>query len=307
VPPLTAEEVFRRVCDGVVAIKVPDGMGAGVLLSASGLIATNHHLIEGWSTAVIRFRDGSTTRARVVRSHRDPDLAFLQLDEAAARGAAERVHGLLIADRAPPGRRAVIGETVYAIGHPLGLDYSLTRGIVSAVDRDLDGCRTLQVDAAINPGNSGGPLYGENADLVGLISCSRLDSQGLNFAIPADVVYGKFNAYLEERSRGGLYYCTVCGTASRNPRYCEHCGSLIALIEAVDEDGDADAEPDADTEAQAEGDDARDRENGVLNGALIGPQPEGGAREEGVPPLCSSCGTQSLPGERYCAVCGATL
>ena len=87
-PPLTAEEVFRRVCDGVVAIELPDGMGAGVVLSASGLIATNHHLIEGWSTALVRFRDGSTTRARVVRSYRDPDLAFLQLDEAAARGAA---------------------------------------------------------------------------------------------------------------------------------------------------------------------------------------------------------------------------
>jgi serine protease Do len=298
VPSLTAEAVFRLVCDAVVAIEVPDGMGAGVLLSASGLIATNHHLIEGWSTAVIRFRDGSTTRARVVRSHRDPDLAFLQLDEAAARGAAERVQGFLIADQAPPGRRAVIGETVYAIGHPLGLDYTLTRGIVSAVDRDIDGWRYLQVDAAINPGNSGGPLYGENGDLVGIISCSRLESQGLNFAVPADVVYGLFNAYLEERSRGGLHYCTVCGTASRNPRYCEHCGSLIALIEVVDEEGDADADADADadtdadTDGDGEGDDAQERENGALNGA---------------PPLCPCCGARSRPGERYCAVCGATL
>lgn len=278
-PPLTAEEVFRRVCDGVVAIELPDGMGAGVVLSASGLIATNHHLIEGWSTALVRFRDGSTTRARVVRSYRDPDLAFLQLDEAAARGAAERVHGRLIVDQAPPGRQAVVGETVYAIGHPLGLDYTLTRGIVSAVDRDIDGWRTLQVDAAINPGNSGGPLYGENGDLIGIISCSRLESQGLNFAVPADIVYGKFNAYLDERSRGCLHYCTVCGTASRDPRYCEHCGSLIALIEAVDEE----------------------------EGALIEPQQEDGAAEEPAASLCPCCGAASQPGERYCAVCGATL
>lgn len=278
-PPLTAEEVFRRVCDGVVAIELPDGMGAGVVLSASGLIATNHHLIEGWSTALVRFRDGSTTRARVVRSYRDPDLAFLQLDEAAARGAAERVHGPLIVDQAPPGRQVVVGETVYAIGHPLGLNYTLTRGIVSAVDRDIDGWRTLQVDAAINPGNSGGPLYGENGDLIGIISCSRLESQGLNFAVPADIVYGKFNAYLDERSRGLLHYCTVCGTASRDPRYCEHCGSLIALIEAVDEE----------------------------ERALIEPQQEDGAAEAPAASLCPCCGAASQPGERYCAVCGATL
>jgi serine protease Do len=106
---------------------------------------------------------------------------------------------------------------------------------VSAVDRHIDGWRYLQVDAAINPGNSGGQLYGENGELLGIVSCSRLESQGLNFAVPGDVVYGKFNAYLEERSRGGLHTCTVCGTASRDPRYCKHCGSLIALIEAADE------------------------------------------------------------------------
>jgi serine protease Do len=168
---------------------------------------------------------------------------------------------------------------VYAIGHPLGLDYTLTRGIVSAVDRDIDGWRTLQVDAAINPGNSGGPLYGENGDLIGIISCSRLESQGINFAVPADIVYGKFNAYLDERSRGCLHYCTVCGTASRDPRYCDHCGSLIALIEAVDEE----------------------------EGALIAPQQQDGVAEESAVSSCPCCGAASQPGERYCAVCGATL
>jgi serine protease Do len=284
-PPLPAEEIFRRVADAVVAIAVPEGEGAGVLLSACGLIGTSQHLVEGWSTARIRFRDGSQVRALVVRSYRDADLAFLQLPPASVGPAVARVHSRLIHGRAPAGRTPVVGETVYAIGHPLGLAYTLTQGIVSASERQIAGRNYLQVDAAINPGNSGGPLYDVHAELVGLMACSRAESQGLNFAVTSEEVYRRFNAYLEERDQGARSYCSVCGAASRDPAYCDRCGALLALVDAVEE---------LERAAREEG------------GASAGGEQEPPVTEPPVT-VCPVCGAASGDGAAYCVVCGATL
>ncbi len=281
--PLSAEEVFRRVADAVVALEVPDGAGAGVLLSRSGLIATSQHMVEGWSTARVRFRDGSQARVRVVRAYRDADLAFLQLEEATARQAVARVRCPLFADRAPAGRVPEVGETIYAIGHPLGLPYTLTQGIVSAVGREIAGRPYLQVDAAINPGNSGGPLYDTRARLVGLNACSRAEAQGLNFAVPADAIFQRFNAYLQERDRGAVHYCSACGATSRDAVYCEHCGALLALADAV-----------AELEADAAGDAATAAD-------------EAGTESQPPLPVCPACGAANTGAAPYCARCGVDL
>ncbi|KEF42291.1 MAG: hypothetical protein ER33_06310 [Cyanobium sp. CACIAM 14] len=292
--PLPAEEVFRRVADAVVAVEVPDGAGAGVLLSRSGLIATSQHMVEGWSTARVRFRDGTQARVRVVRSYRDADLAFLQLDEAVAPQAAARVRCPLIDGRAPAGRLPDVGETIYAIGHPLGLPYTLTRGIVSAVGREIGGRRYLQLDAAINPGNSGGPLYDSAARLVGLNACSRSEAQGLNFAVPTDEIFRHFNAYLEERERGALHYCSACGAASRDAVYCEHCGALLALADAVEELEAAETTPERAGKA------AGTEESGDTVTA------DDAGREPPLP-VCPACGAANDAGAPYCARCGADL
>jgi serine protease Do len=296
-PALPAEEVFRRVADAVVTIDVPDGQGAGVMLSASGLIGTSQHLVEGWCTALVRFRDGKQVRARVVRSFRDADLAFLQLPEEAVPEAVERVRCGLIQDRAPAGRTPIVGETVYAIGHPLGLPYTLTRGIVSAVGRQVAGRSYLQVDAAINPGNSGGPLYDGQAELVGLMACSRAESQGLNFAVTAEQVYSRFNLYLEEREQGARFYCCVCGAACRDPAYCDRCGALLALVDAVEElesaAGDDKAREDAEEESDGNGNGEGETEDQNEQGSEVMD--------------CPVCGAACSEGAAYCAVCGATL
>ncbi len=235
-PALDAAAVFRRRADGVVVVEVPDGMGAGVLLSRSGLIATSHHLIEGWSHAEVRLRDGTRRTAPVLRSFRGSDLAFLQLDPAAAPLLA-RLPLPLERDPLPPGRVPRIGETVYVIGHPLGLEYTLTQGIVSGVDREIEGRRFLQIDAAINPGNSGGPLYDRQAALVGIIACTRLESEGLSFAVPADQLHRLWALHRSERRSGPRQYCAVCGAASLDLRYCDQCGALLARVEDSGEDG----------------------------------------------------------------------
>jgi serine protease Do len=306
--PLPAEEVFRRVADAVVAVEVPDGAGAGVLLSTSGLIATSQHMVEGWSTARVRFRDAGQARVRVVRAYRDADLAFLQLEEAMARQASARVRSPLITDRAPAGRVPEVGETIYAIGHPLGLPYTLTQGIVSAVGREIGGRRYLQVDAAINPGNSGGPLYDTRARLVGLNACSRAEAQGLNFAVPADEVFQRFNAYLRERDQGAVHYCISCGATSREAVYCDHCGALLALADGV-----------AELEAAASGEGSASGEGGAAEPKGAAAEPKGVAAENGEaaedgatprqPPLpvCPACGEANIPGAAYCSRCGTDL
>jgi serine protease Do len=295
--PLPAEEVFRRVADAVVAVEVPDGAGAGVLLSSSGLIATSQHLVEGWSTARVRFRNGGQARVRVVRAYRDADLAFLQLEETMAREAAARVRSPLFTERAPAGRVPEVGETVYAIGHPLGLPYTLTQGIVSAVGREIGGRPYLQVDAAINPGNSGGPLYDTGARLVGINACSRAEAQGLNFAVPADAIVEHFNDYLQERDRGAVHFCAACGAASREAEYCEHCGALLALADAV-----------AELEAAASGEGAAVEEKGAAAPEENGEAAEIGASVRQPPlPVCPACGQANTAGAAYCSRCGTDL
>ena len=297
---LSARQVFLRRADAVVAVEVADGMGAGVVLSRSGLIATSHHLIEGWSHAKVRCRDGRCSAAPIVRSFRDCDLAFLQLDAATAADTCRGIHGALIADRAPAGRLPAIGETVYAIGHPLGLDYTLTQGIVSGVDREIEGRRFLQIDAAINPGNSGGPLYDVHAELVGIIACTRLESEGLNFAVPAVRLYQLFNLYRQERQQDVLQYCSVCGAASRDLDYCDHCGALLARI-------DPSVEP---AEEESAEEPADPQPSGLEADGVVDPGIDPAAdpvADSAASSACPVCGSLCQPQQRYCAICGATL
>ncbi|MFQ6538182.1 MULTISPECIES: trypsin-like peptidase domain-containing protein [Aphanothece] len=297
-PPLTAEQIYRLRADAVVAIDVPDGRGAGLLLSRSGLIVTNHHLVEGWSTALVRFVDGSGHRTPVVRAFRDADLAFLQLEPPALAAALQRVRGGLIADHPPAARPPRVGEEVIAIGHPHGLEYSLTRGVVSGLDRRIDGQAYLQIDAAINPGNSGGPIYNASGELVGLSTCSRVESEGINFAIPAAVIYAKFAQVRQELGAGERRYCSVCGAASADLHYCDQCGALLALVDAVEVDSVK-----VDGVDPASGGRAVDAPHPAPAGPRPDPAPEPGSG----PVPCPVCGRENPPGSPYCSTCGSAL
>lgn len=238
--------MYARLAPAVLALDLPDGSGAGVLLSRSGLVVTNHHLVEGWSTAEVGLAGGERGQARVVRSYRDADLAFLQLDSPLLEAALAQQRQRLIGRQVPAGRWPVVGETVLVIGHPMGLERSLSRGVVSGCDRTVDGRRYLQLDASINPGNSGGPVCSERGEWLGIVTCSRIDCEGVSFAIPMPVVYSKLRSYRAERAaQPQQLYCSVCGRGSPPGRYCAHCGSLLALVDAASE-----AEPGAESALQ---------------------------------------------------------
>ncbi len=167
---------------------IPRGSGSGFIWDERGHIVTNHHVLAGASGAKVRLSDDRDADATLVGVSPSHDLAVLRID---------------VDDLPPPiplGRSADlrVGQTVLAIGNPFGLDWTLTTGIVSALDRSLpagDGrsliAHLIQTDAAINPGNSGGPLLDSAGRLIGVntaIFSPSGASAGVGFAVPVDTV-----------------------------------------------------------------------------------------------------------------------
>jgi len=188
--PASLADVAAAVSPSVVTITVTRGgsvaEGSGIVLTADGEILTNAHVISGGGTIKVSFNDGSAARATVTATDSGADLAVLR---------AAGVSGLTPASWGDSAS-LVAGDGVLAIGSPLGLEGTVTSGIVSAVGRDIDlGGGTLedliQTDAAINPGNSGGPLVDTAGQVVGInvaIATTSEDSGniGVGFAIPSN-------------------------------------------------------------------------------------------------------------------------
>jgi len=200
---LATIEIFDRASPSVVFIStrqrvmnpwtrniasVPRGNGSGLIWDDLGHVVTNHHVVEGASEAVVRLNDGRSYQAILVGASPTHDLAVLRVK--------------VPFDRPPPlpiGSSADlrVGQKVFAIGNPFGLDYSLSSGLVSALDRSIskeDGTsidHLIQTDAAINPGNSGGPLLDSAGRMIGINTAIYSPSgayAGIGFAVPVDTV-----------------------------------------------------------------------------------------------------------------------
>ncbi len=157
-------------------------VGSGFLIHAQGYVVTNAHVVDRVSECKIIFVDGATLPATPVALDRRNDLAVLKVD-------AERPLPHLRLGRS---HDLMPGETVIAIGNPLGYQHTVTTGVVSALDRELRFSRDvvysglIQTDASINPGNSGGPLLNVLGELIGINTAIRGDAQNIGFAIPVD-------------------------------------------------------------------------------------------------------------------------
>jgi S1-C subfamily serine protease len=160
------------------------GLGSGVVINARGAVLTALHVVEGARQIHVRFADGTQATARVASTRPDSDIAVLQPDRLP-----EIVVPAVMAG-APQ-----VGDDVFAVGNPLGLEASLTAGVVSAHDRSVrtDANRSLdnliQFDAAVNPGNSGGPLLNRGGQVVGIVTGLANPSKqdyfiGIGFAVP---------------------------------------------------------------------------------------------------------------------------
>ncbi len=157
-------------------------VGSGFVIHPEGYIVTNAHVVARSTDRRVIFADGREYDATVVASDRENDVAILKIESPQSMSTLPfgRSHDLMI------------GETVVAIGNPLGYQHTVTAGVVSAVNRDLEFGRDLvmggliQTDASINPGNSGGPLLNVLGELIGVNTAIRGDAQNIGFAIPVD-------------------------------------------------------------------------------------------------------------------------
>jgi S1-C subfamily serine protease len=171
--------IVQAVRPLVPVIEAPGGIGAGLLVRRDGLIVTNRHVVDGGSEFMVRFHDGTKAKAVIVHRSAERDLAMIR-----AGTHAPRCFDIArdIADQPEA------GDDVLAIGHPRGLSFTSTRGIVSEPRRRIAEDIYVQVDVPINPGNSGGPLLDAWGRLVGLTTFIHRGGHGLSFAIPtADV------------------------------------------------------------------------------------------------------------------------
>jgi len=162
-------------------VKQQKGVGSGVIYREDGYILTNNHVVEGAEEIVVRLPSGQSYRGEVVGRDSLSDLAVLKVE---AGGLPTAVIGSSDDLR--------VGQTVIAIGNPLGQDQTVTTGVISALNRDLlvdpENNRYLegmiQTDAAINPGNSGGPLLNQAGEVIGINTAIIQQAQGIGFAIP---------------------------------------------------------------------------------------------------------------------------
>ena len=186
---------------------VPRGTGSGFIWDDAGHVVTNFHVIQGASEAKVRLADGRDYRAGLVGVSPTHDIAVLRIGV-----------GFKRPPPVPVGTSAdlKVGQKVFAIGNPFGLDWTLTTGIISALDRSLAGDSNasidhlIQTDAAINPGNSGGPLLDSAGRLIGIttaIFSPSGASAGIGFAVPVDTV----NRVVPQLIREGRYIRPALG------------------------------------------------------------------------------------------------
>lgn len=175
--PVTGDAIFQSGRDRKV-----NGMGTGIVVDERGYIVTNHHVVADVDSLRVVLFDGSSYTARVVSFDRRKDLAIIKIQPARTL------------ETMPLGTSSdlMLGEDVIAIGNSFGYEHTITRGIISALSRNVevnaeqDYKNLIQTDTAINPGNSGGPLINRNGDVIGINVAIRAGAQKIGFAIPID-------------------------------------------------------------------------------------------------------------------------
>ncbi|MEM6853656.1 MAG: trypsin-like peptidase domain-containing protein [Planctomycetota bacterium] len=199
--------LVERYGDAVVLVRTAAGLGTGFVISDQGHLITNYHVVEGAtrisvtvSTTTDRGREKAEVQdVRIVALQPLRDLALLQLDWDPEELGPMPPH--VVVNDADD---LSVGDLVFAVGNPLGLERTVTQGIVSSTTRTLGQLRFVQTDASINPGNSGGPLFNARGEVIGVACAGFTSFNGLAFGIPAQDLRDflvNHNAYLYDPSQ----------------------------------------------------------------------------------------------------------
>jgi putative serine protease PepD len=185
---LSAGAIYNRASSAVVEIQAGNATGTGFVIDKQGHVITNEHVVGSEQTVEIRFADEGEEQGRVIATDPSTDIALIQVDLAG-----HNVKPVQLGSSAG----VKVGDPVYAIGNPFGLERTLTAGIVSAVNRDITAPNNftindvIQTDAPVNPGNSGGPLLDASGNVIGVVSQIQSENGGnigIGYAVPSDTV-----------------------------------------------------------------------------------------------------------------------
>jgi len=186
--PTTIEKCVDRVAESVVMISSPGGQGSGVFINPEGYLITNCHVIQKETRIEVTLFQKSEKgleklkfkKVRIVSLNPFVDLALLKVEDLGDTRITHARLGDINGIR--------VGETVFAIGNPMGLERSVSQGVVSTLNREFNGNVYIQTTAPINPGNSGGALFNLSGEVIGITNMGYIMLDGLGFAIPVDYV-----------------------------------------------------------------------------------------------------------------------
>ena len=187
-PISNVRDLVKLIGEAVVQVRTPGGLGSGFIINEDGFLLTNFHVIEGetqisvevYSQRGDQLEPRAFKQVRIVAINKFEDMALLKIED---KNAPKLKYVLLGSADA-----AAVGERVFAVGSPLGLERTVTEGILSTKTRQLQGELYLQTTAQINPGNSGGPLFNMSGEVIGITNMKITFGEGLGFAIPIESV-----------------------------------------------------------------------------------------------------------------------
>ena len=204
----------------VVEIATPFNTGTGFYIKSHNIIVTNEHVIRDNKEVIIKGASFEKQIAKVLLIDEYADLALLS-----APAKHDMPEVILRTDST-----AIQGEKIAAMGHPYGLKFSVTHGIISNIEQKERGLLFLMHDAALNPGNSGGPLVDENGHIVGINSFVLKDGENLGFALPISIVSEAIEGFDQKEDKTGAR-CVSCRKfiydRSPDSDYCDSCGAEI--------------------------------------------------------------------------------
>ena len=218
-------DLYKNV---VIQIATPFSVGTGFFLREHNLIVTNEHVVRNNKSVVVEGQLIERQLRPVMYLDTRYDLAFIQGPE----------HNHLAEVRLGDSDLVREGNIVIAAGHPFGLKFTATQGIVSSTQHRQEDIHYIQHDAALNPGNSGGPLFNEQAEVIGINTFILRDGQSIGFALPSNVLLRTFAEFCKSSGCAAVRCASCLNMVFETPEvthYCPNCGSEISTISNIEE------------------------------------------------------------------------
>ena len=216
---MNTQAILEIYIENIIQIMTPYGSGSGFVID--GLIITNSHVVGGLKEVVISAKNLKRSIAKVVYDDPYYDLAFIKFDLEKPK-----------VELKLSTKNVENGDTTIAIGHPYGLNYTATEGIVSRASRLQGELEYIQIDAAINPGNSGGPLLNTDGDVIGVNTFIIQNSNNLGFALPYFYVQEAMEMF-NKLGRDNIIKCNSCKNLIKEEEikndYCPICGIKLEI------------------------------------------------------------------------------